>query len=33
MLNLYDVILLNPQTHLQVKQAPAYRLADWLAST
>jgi tungstate transport system substrate-binding protein len=32
MLNLYDVILLNPQTHPQAKQAPAHRLADWLAS-
>ncbi len=32
MLNLYDVILLNPQTHPEAKQAPAHRLADWLAS-
>ncbi len=32
MLNLYDVILLNPETHPQAKQAPAHRLADWLAS-
>jgi tungstate transport system substrate-binding protein len=32
MLNLYDVILLNPQTRPQAKQAPAHRLADWLAS-
>jgi tungstate transport system substrate-binding protein len=32
MLNLYDVILLNPQIHPEVKQAPAHRLADWLAS-
>jgi tungstate transport system substrate-binding protein len=32
MLNLYDVILLNPQMHPQVKQAPAHRLADWLVS-
>jgi tungstate transport system substrate-binding protein len=32
MLNLYDVILLNPQTHPQAKQAPAHRLANWLAS-
>ncbi len=32
LLNLYDVILLNPQTHPQAKQAPAHRLADWLAS-
>jgi tungstate transport system substrate-binding protein len=33
MLNLYDVILLNPQTHPQAKQAPAHRLAEWLASS
>jgi tungstate transport system substrate-binding protein len=33
MLNLYDVILLNPQTHPQVKQAPAHRLADWFTSS
>ena len=32
MLNLYDVILLNPQTHPQAKQTPSHRLADWLAS-
>jgi tungstate transport system substrate-binding protein len=32
MMNLYDVILLNPQIHPQVQQAPAHRLADWLAS-
>jgi tungstate transport system substrate-binding protein len=32
MLNLYDVILLNPETHPQAKQAPAHRHADWLAS-
>jgi tungstate transport system substrate-binding protein len=32
MLNLYDVILLNPQTHPQARQVPAHRLADWLAS-
>ena len=32
LLNLYDVILLNPQTHPHAKQAPAHRLADWLAS-
>lgn len=32
LLNLYDVILLNPQTHPQAKQAPAHRLVDWLAS-
>lgn len=33
LLNLYDIILLNPQTHPQAKQAPAHRLADWLASS
>jgi tungstate transport system substrate-binding protein len=33
LLNLYDVILLDPQTHPQAKQAPAHRLADWLASS
>ena len=32
LLNLYDVILLNPQTHPQAKQASARRLVDWLAS-
>jgi tungstate transport system substrate-binding protein len=32
LLNLYDVILLNPQTHPEAKQAPARRLAGWLAS-
>lgn len=32
LLNVYDVILLNPQTHPQARQAPAHRLADWLAS-
>ncbi len=32
LLNRYDVILLNPQTHPQAKQAPAHRFADWLAS-
>jgi tungstate transport system substrate-binding protein len=32
LLNFYDVILLNPQTHPVAKQAPAHRLADWLAS-
>jgi tungstate transport system substrate-binding protein len=32
LLNLYDVILLNPQTHPQAKQVPAHRLSDWLAS-
>jgi len=30
--NRYDVILLNPQTHPQAKQAPARSLGDWLAS-
>jgi tungstate transport system substrate-binding protein len=32
LLNFYDVILLNPQTHPEAKQAPAHRLAEWLAS-
>ena len=32
LLNFYDVILLNPRTHPEAKQAPARRLADWLAS-
>jgi len=32
LLNRYDVILLNPQTHPQAKQAPAHRFAAWLAS-
>jgi tungstate transport system substrate-binding protein len=32
LLNRYDVILLNPQTHPQAKQAPAHRFASWLAS-
>jgi len=32
LLNRYDVILLNPQTHPQAQQAPAHRFADWLAS-
>jgi tungstate transport system substrate-binding protein len=32
LLNRYDVILLNPTTHPEVKQAPAHRLAAWLAS-
>jgi tungstate transport system substrate-binding protein len=32
LLNFYDVILLNPQTHPQAKQTPAHRLADWLVS-
>jgi tungstate transport system substrate-binding protein len=32
LLNRYDVILLNPQTHPQAKQGPARRFAAWLAS-
>jgi tungstate transport system substrate-binding protein len=32
LLNRYDVILLNPQTHPQAKQTPAHRFALWLAS-
>jgi tungstate transport system substrate-binding protein len=32
LLNLYDVILLDPQKHPQAKQVPAHALADWLAS-
>ena len=32
LLNRYDVILLNPRTHPQAKQAPAHRFAAWLAS-
>jgi tungstate transport system substrate-binding protein len=32
LLNRYDVILLNPQTHPQAKQAPAHQFASWLAS-
>ncbi len=32
LLNRYDVILLNPQTHPQAKQAPAQTLAAWLES-
>jgi tungstate transport system substrate-binding protein len=32
LLNLYDVILLNARTHPDAKQAPARRLAEWLAS-
>ncbi len=32
LLNRYDVILLNPQTHPYAKQAPARRLAEWLGS-
>jgi tungstate transport system substrate-binding protein len=32
LLNLYDVILLNPATHPQARQEPAHRLANWLQS-
>lgn len=32
LLNFYDVILLSPKLHPQAKQAPAHRLAEWLAS-
>jgi tungstate transport system substrate-binding protein len=32
LLNHYDIILLNPKTHPQAKQAPAHRFAAWLAS-
>ena len=32
LLNRYDVILLNPQTHPYAKQAPAHRFAAWLLS-
>ena len=32
LLNRYDVILMNPQTHPQAKQGPAHRFAAWLAS-
>ena len=32
LLNRYDVILLNPKLHPEAKQAPASRLAAWLAS-
>ena len=32
LLNCYDVILLNPQTHPEAKQAPAQRLATWFRS-
>jgi tungstate transport system substrate-binding protein len=32
LLNRYDVILLNPQTHPQAKQEPAHAFAAWLAS-
>lgn len=32
LLNLYDVILLNPRLHPEAKQAPAHRPAEWLGS-
>jgi tungstate transport system substrate-binding protein len=32
LLNRYDVILLNPQTHPQAKQGPARRFTAWLGS-
>lgn len=32
LLNRYDVILLDPKKHPQVKQQPARRFADWLVS-
>ncbi len=32
LLNRYDVILLNPQTHPQAKQVPAHLFAAWLSS-
>jgi tungstate transport system substrate-binding protein len=32
LLNSYDVILPNPQTHPQAMQAPAHRFASWLAA-
>ena len=32
LLNLYDVILLDPKKHPDAKQGPAHRFADWLAS-
>jgi tungstate transport system substrate-binding protein len=32
LLNLYDVIKLDPKKHPEAKQAPAHALADWLAS-
>ena len=32
LLNRYDVILLDPRTHPEAKQAPAERLANWLES-
>ncbi len=32
LLNFYDVILLNPQTHPEAKQAPAHSLSAWLTS-
>ena len=32
LLNFYDLILLDPKTHPDAKQAPAQRLAEWLES-
>ncbi len=32
LINRYDVILLDPQKHPEAKQAPAHRLALWLAA-
>ncbi len=32
LLNLYDVITLNPHEHAQAGQQPARQLAEWLAS-
>lgn len=32
LLNRYDVILMNPQSHPEAKQAPAHALAAWLSS-
>lgn len=32
LLNRYDVILLNPKTHPEAKQAPAHQFAAWLSS-
>jgi tungstate transport system substrate-binding protein len=32
LLNRYDVIVLNPQSHPQAKQGPAHALASWLVS-
>ena len=32
LLNRYDVILLNPKTHPEAKQAPAHQFAAWMSS-